>query len=102
MRNVLPAGQDAVPLAVRLAANHVNVSAPERVAPADFLRAIAGEDAPAVARRAVATFLYEADPGEIADLVACGATTFPRLARIASDVLPSSHANRSYLEELAA
>lgn len=103
MRNVTAAQPDGIPLAVRLAANHVSVSARERVAPADFLRTIAGDDLPMVeARLAVETFLFEADPNEIADLVACGATTFPRLARIASAALPPSHPNRIYLERLAA
>jgi len=93
---------DAIPLAVRFAATHVGLSRPEAVAPAEFLRAIASEDAPLEALEAVATFLDEADPAEIADLVACGATTFGRLSRIASDALPSSHPNRIYLDELAA
>jgi selenocysteine lyase/cysteine desulfurase len=94
--------RDAIPQAVRFAARHLAVSSSRNVAPADFMRAIAGEEASDDARRAVATFLNEADPAEIADLVACGATSFVRLSRIAARTLPPSHPNRVYLEQLAA
>ena len=93
---------DAIPPAVRFAARHVAVSSPQNVTPAEFMRAIAGDEASGDAERAVATFLNEADPEEIADLVACGATSFTRLFRIASRTLPPSHPNRVYLEQLAA
>lgn len=94
--------RDAIPQAVRFAARHVAVSSRQNVAPAEFMRAIAGDEASGDAESAVATFLNEADPAEIADLVACGATSFMRLFRIASRTLPPSHPNRVYLEQLAA
>lgn len=94
--------RDAIPQAVRFAARHVAVSSRHNVSLAEFMRAIAGGEASDDAERAVATFLNEADPAEIADLVACGATTFLRLSMIASRTLPPSHPNRVYLEELAA
>ena len=93
---------DAIPQAVRFAAHHVGVSARNHIAPTDFMRAIADEKSSDDAQRAVATFLNEADPAEIADLVACGATSFLRLSRIARRTLPPSHPNRVYLEQLAA
>ena len=94
--------RDAIPQAVRFAARHVAVSSRLKVAPAEFMRAIGGEEASDDAQHAVATFLNEANPAEIADLVACGATSFVCLSRIASRTLPGSHPNRVYLEQFAA
>ena len=94
--------RDPIPRAVRLAARHVAVSSRENVTPAEFMHAIAGDEASDDTQRAVAAFLNEADPAEIADLVACGATSFVRLSGIASRTLPPSHPNRLYLEHLAA
>lgn len=94
--------RDSIPQAVRFAARHVTVSSRRNVVLAEFIRAIAADEASDEAQRAVATFLNEADPPEIADLVACGATSFVRLAGIASRTLPKSHPNRVYLEQLAA
>jgi hypothetical protein len=101
-RNSNPAKRGAIPQAVRFAANHVGVSARNKIAPTDFMCAIADEKASDDAQRAVAAFLNEADPAEIADLVACGATSFLRLSQIARRTLPPSHPNRAYLEQLAA
>lgn len=94
--------REAIPQAVRFAARHLAVSSDRNITPAEFMRAIAGEEASDAAQRAVAAFLNEADPAEIADLVACGATSFVRLSGIASRTLPPSHPNRVYLEQLAA
>jgi hypothetical protein len=94
--------RDAIPQAVRFAARHVTVSSSRNAAAADFMRAIAGDEASDDVLHAVATFLNEADPAEIADLVACGATSFALLSRIAARTLPPSHPNRVYLEQLAA
>ena len=102
MPNSDPDTRGAIPQAVRFAANHVGVSARNNIVPTDFMLAIAGEKASDDAERAVATFLNQADPAEIADLVACGATSFLRLCQIARRTLPPSHPNRAYLEQLAA
>ena len=91
-----------VPAAVRLAANHVGVSARRKLSPRAFLAALADQPAPDDAAQAVATFLNEADPAEIADLVACGATTFEALAAIARRTLPVAHPNRVHLEHFIA
>ena len=94
-----------VPAPVRMAAKHVGASAREPVDPTDFLRALGGQEgrvtSPA-ARRTVEAFLHEADPAKIVDLVACGATNFDILFRLAEQNLPPDHPNRLYLHQLAA
>ena len=83
-----------MPDAVRLAANHVGVSAARRVAPADFMAALAGRPSTSDALTAVETFLNEADPAEIADVVGCGAADFRGLAVLAARCLAPSHPNQ--------
>jgi hypothetical protein len=56
-----------------------------------------GEDANEV----VSAFLDEADPAEIADLVASRVTTFASLSELAKRFLPEFHANRALLEQLS-
>ena len=91
-----------IPLAVRFAANHLGVSARRQTTPDEFVRALSGGDASVDAQHAVQTFLNEADPAEIADLVTCGVTSFSRLFQIAKQSLPPLHPNRVYLEQFAA
>jgi hypothetical protein len=91
-----------IPDAVRFAANHVGISARRHIAPSDFLAALDDQQTSPAAINAVATFLNEADPAEIADLVACGATDFGKLATIAQRCLPKSHPTRAYLDQFAA
>ncbi len=93
---------DLIPAPVRIAANHVNVFAGERVTPEAFLSALTGGAAGYAARAAVEAFIDEADPAEFADLVACEATTFPALRELAVRVLPPLHPNRVYLGQFAA
>ena len=90
-----------VPDAVRLAANHVGVSAAQRIVPADFMAALAGRPSTPEALAAVEVFLNEADPAEIADVVGCGAADFEGLAVLATRWLAPSHPNRLYLEHFA-
>lgn len=91
-----------VPDAVRLAANHVGVSAARRIAPAEFMAVLAGRPSTPEALNAVEAFLNEADPDEIADVVGCGAADFKRLSVLAARCLAPSHPNRLYLEFFAA
>jgi hypothetical protein len=90
-----------IPIAVRFAANHLGVSARNTITPDDFIRAVSGATSSNEAQLAAQTFLNEADPAEIADLVACGATTFSKLSQIAKRSLSPLHPNRVYLEQFA-
>ena len=86
--------------ALVIAAGHVRASSGAAVLPEQFLAALAGGDGPAAV--AVETWLNEADPAELADLVVCGATSFEALARLAARLLPADHPNRVWLDDLAA
>ena len=88
-----------IPIAVRFAANHLGVSARRKITPEDFIRAVSDAESSAQAQSAVQTFLNEADPAEIVDLVTCGVTTFLQLSQIAKRSLSPLHPNRVYLEQ---
>lgn len=88
-----------IPIAIRFAANHLGVSARNKITPDDFIRAASDAESSAEAQSAIQIFLNEADPAEIADLVTCGVTTFLRLSQIAKRSLSPLHPNRVYLEQ---
>lgn len=95
------ATQTRIPDAVRFAANHVGVSARRKIDPRAFMIALRDGAAPDDAKHAVVAFLNEADTAEIAEVVACDATTFALLAQIARRSLPPFHPNRVHLDQFA-
>ena len=95
----MPGQSPSFPDAVVMAVGHVRASSGEDIAPEEFLRALSRGEGPAAG--AVDAWLHEADPAELADLVACGATSFEMLARTAARFLPPDHPNRAWLDELA-
>ena len=90
----------SIPVAVVIAAGHARASSGAAVSPAQFVAALTGGSGQAA--DAVEAYLNEADPAELADLVACGATSFEALARLAARLLPAVHPNRVWLDELVA
>lgn len=84
--------------AIKSALRHINVSAAEQVSAEAFLASLKALD-PAPHSPAVA-WLEEAEPSQIAMVVATGQTTFEILHRIAQQTLPPFHPTRVFLDDL--
>lgn len=87
--------------AVTLALGHIKASGGTEFVRADFEAALATGHVRGRVRLAVEAHLFEADPAELAALVAAGFTSFVTLGVLAQKILPATHPNRTYLETAA-
>ena len=87
-----------LPRSIRMALRHINVSARRMVGADEFLASLT--DLSADGRSPVVAWLEEAEPSQIAMVVATGQTTFDILHRIAQQTLPPIHPTRVFLDDL--
>lgn len=93
-----PGRSTELPQPIRMALRHINVSAGQQIGPEDFLASLT--DLAADERSPVVAWLAEAEPSQIAMVVATGQTTFEILHRIAQQTLPPIHPTRVFLDDL--
>lgn len=96
----MPASSHSSELAqpIRMALRHINVSAGQQVAAKDFIASLTDLDADG--QSPVVAWLEEAEPTQIAMVVATGQTTFDILHKIAQQTSPPIHPTRVFLDDL--
>jgi hypothetical protein len=77
---------------------HLAVSAEYSASHEELADALSGRHTTSAARHDLQTYLNEADPTQIIDLIGSKETTLATLKLLAGELLPPEHPNRTFLD----